>query len=61
MMLSMIKGVLWTDVTFSWFAERHAYVAVLLSKIFKKKSIVVVGRYEVTYRFKYIWNLKYHR
>jgi glycosyltransferase involved in cell wall biosynthesis len=47
MMLSMIKGALWTDVTFSWFAERPAYVAVLLSKIFRKKSIVVVGGYEV--------------
>ena len=33
----------------------------ILSSNFKKKSIVVVGRYEVTYRFKYIWNLKYHR
>ena len=42
----MIKGILWADVTFSWFAGIHAYVAVRLSKIFKKKSIVVVGGYK---------------
>jgi glycosyltransferase involved in cell wall biosynthesis len=46
-MLNLIKGVLWADITFSWFAETHALWAVRLSKIFKKKSIVVVGGYEV--------------
>ena len=45
--LGMIIGALWADVTFSWFADIHAYVAVLLSKLFRKKSIVVVGGYEV--------------
>jgi len=43
----MVLGVLWTDVTFSWFADTHAFWAVKLSKIFRKKSIVVVGGYEV--------------
>ncbi len=44
---SMVTGVLWADVTFSWFAAAHAFWAVRLSKMFKKKSIVVVGGYEV--------------
>lgn len=44
---SMIMGILWADLTFSWFADIHAYWAVKLSKLFKKKSIVVVGGYEV--------------
>lgn len=44
---NMIRGVLWADLTFSWFADIHAYWAVKLSKLFKKKSIVVVGGYEV--------------
>ena len=44
---NMIIGVLWADITFSWFADIHAFFAVRLSKIFKKKSIVVVGGYEV--------------
>ena len=45
--IETLKGVLWTDVTFSWFADVHAFTAVLLSKIFRRKSIVVVGGYEV--------------
>ena len=46
-LLKMVAGVLWADLTFSWFAERHASWAVRLSKIFRKKSIVVVGGHEV--------------
>ena len=35
-LIETIKGVLWSDVTFSCFADVHAFVAVLfLSKIFK--------------------------
>lgn len=44
---NMIMGVIWADTTFSWFGDIHAAFAVLLSKIFRKKSIVVVGGYEV--------------
>lgn len=43
----ILKGVIWSDLTFSWFADTHAFWAVLLSKMFKKKSIVVVGGFEV--------------
>ena len=43
----ILKGVLWSDLTFSWFADTHAFWAVLLSKMFRKKSIVVVGGFEV--------------
>lgn len=45
--LKAFIGILWADVTFSWFANPPALVTVLLSKIFKKRSIVVVGGYEV--------------
>ena len=44
---NIFRGVLWADLTFSWFAGEHGFWAVRLSKIFKKKSIVVVGGYEV--------------
>ena len=44
---SMVKGLIWADLTYSWFAGDHAFWAVRLSKIFKKKAIVVVGGYEV--------------
>jgi glycosyltransferase involved in cell wall biosynthesis len=45
--IEMISGVLWADITFSWFADTHAFLAVKLSKLFKKKSIVIVGGYDV--------------
>lgn len=46
-LFNMALGVLWADITFSWFADYHAFWAVRLSKVFRKKSIVVVGGYEV--------------
>ena len=46
-LLDIIRGTIWADVTYSWFADIHALFAVIFSKIFKKKSIVVVGGYEV--------------
>jgi glycosyltransferase involved in cell wall biosynthesis len=46
-LLSMIKGVIWSDLTFSWFADIHAFLAVLFSKIFKRRCLVVIGGYEV--------------
>ena len=46
-LIETLKGVLWSDLTFSWFADVHAFAAVLFSKIFRKKSIVVVDGYEV--------------
>lgn len=46
-LFSLIKLFSWADVIFVWFASYHAVIALFLSKIFKKKFIVVVGGYEV--------------
>ncbi len=46
-LIETLKDVLWSNLSFSWFADVHAFAAVLFSKIFRKKSIVVVGGYEV--------------
>ncbi|MDH4068360.1 MAG: glycosyltransferase [Dehalococcoidia bacterium] len=43
----ILKGTLWADLTFCHFAGTHAFLAVLFSKIFGKKSLVIVGGYEV--------------
>lgn len=43
----MLRGVLWADVTYSWFAEIYALWAVRLSRFFGKRSVVVIGGYEV--------------
>ena len=45
--LKFMRDMLWCDLTYSWFAIEHAYWAVMFSKIFFKKSLVVVGGYEV--------------
>lgn len=43
----MCRGLIWADVSFSWFAVWHARTTVRMSKIFQKKSIALVGGYEV--------------
>lgn len=39
----IMMAVMRSDVSFTWFAGGHAFVAVLFSKIFRKKSIVIAG------------------
>jgi glycosyltransferase involved in cell wall biosynthesis len=39
----LVWGVVWCDATFSWFGKLHAFFAVLFSKIFHKKSVVIAG------------------
>ena len=46
-LFEILRGVLWADVTFSWFAGEYAFWAALLAKTFRKKSIVVAGGGEV--------------
>lgn len=43
----IIAGVLRSDVCYARFADNHAFWTVFFSKLFGKKSIVVVGGYEV--------------
>ena len=45
--VELFRKILWADITFSWFAGPHAFWVTRLSKILGKKSIVVVGGYEV--------------
>jgi len=40
---SLIKTIRKSDITYSWFAGGHAFLAVLFSKMFRKKSIVIAG------------------
>ena len=41
------RGVLWADLTYSWFAHNHSYLAVTLANLLGKRTIVVIGGYEV--------------
>ncbi|MGZ4947265.1 MAG: glycosyltransferase family 4 protein [Halobacteriota archaeon] len=45
---SLISGVAWADAIFCWFAQREAFWAVALSRVFKRKVAVVVGGADVT-------------
>jgi glycosyltransferase involved in cell wall biosynthesis len=45
--LEILSGVLRTDMAFSWFAHNHTYLAVMAAGLLGKKSLVVVGGYEV--------------
>lgn len=45
-----IGGLLWCDVTFSWFGKFHAFLAVMASEILGKKSIVIAGGDDVSSR-----------
>ena len=61
---SLLKEIRKADVVFSRFASTHAFLAVLFSKIFRKKSIVVIGGFdianipEINYGFAKSWITK---
>jgi len=46
-LLKIVKYVANADLSFVWFAGRHAACVVFLSKFFRKKSIVVASGYSV--------------
>lgn len=45
----LFKGILWTDVAFTWFADVNAFFMTFLCKFLRKKSLIVVGGYDVIY------------
>jgi len=54
-----LKAVNKIDITFSWFASVYSSVLVFLTKIFRKKSIVIIGGVDVAQEKEYnygIWN-----
>lgn len=45
----LLKNIKIAQVVYVWFADYHSLLPVFFSKICKKKSIIVLGGYEVTY------------
>lgn len=43
----ILRGVLWADLAYTWFAHNHSYLAVKLATLLGKRTIVVIGGYEV--------------
>lgn len=46
--LELFRGVLWCDITVSWFGKLHAFFAVLFCKLMGKKSAIIAGGEEAT-------------
>ncbi len=44
----IFKGVLWSDISFIWFADFLALLVIFCSGLLKKKTIVVIAGYELT-------------
>jgi len=47
--LRLFVGILHADLVYTWFAGTNAFFIVLFSKFLGKKSVVVLGGYEVAY------------
>lgn len=47
--LRLFRGILWCDVAFSWWATLDGFFVVLFCKLLRKKSLIVIGGYEVAY------------
>lgn len=43
------RAIFNSDLTYSWFASGHSFIAVLISKLLGKRSMVVAGGYDVAY------------
>ncbi len=43
---TLVSNILWSDLVYVWFAGKHAGLSVFFSKIFNKKSVVVLGGYD---------------
>lgn len=45
----LMRGILWADIAYSWFADLNAFFIVLFCMFLGKKSMIVVGGYDVVY------------
>lgn len=45
----LLKGILWADIAYTWFADVNAFFIVLFCKLLRKKSMIVVGGCDVVY------------
>ena len=58
-LMEYARAIASSDVSFSWFASVHSAFVVFLAKIFRKKSIIVLGGADVANEKEYdygIWN-----
>lgn len=49
LLLFLLKNIWSAKIIFVFFADYHSFLPILFSRIFKKRAIVVLGGYDVTY------------
>jgi len=47
--LKSLKGILWADIVYSWWANLNTFFVVLFCMFLRKKCMIVVGGYEVAF------------
>jgi len=47
--IRIARAIFNSDITYSWFVSGHSFIAVLISKMLNKRSIVVAGGYDVAF------------
>ena len=48
-MLSVVRGELWSDIVYSWFATDHSYLATKICRALGKNIIVIAGGFDVAH------------
>lgn len=54
----MIKEMVRHDLVFVWFADFHAVIPVLFSRLFRRKSVIVIGGVDAAYLPQYHYGTK---
>jgi glycosyltransferase involved in cell wall biosynthesis len=49
LLIFLSKNILRADCLYIWFADYHAFLPVLFGKVFKKRILLILGGYDVTY------------
>ena len=44
--LGLLRGVLWSDLVFGWFASWHTFLPVTLAWLLRKPSVLIVGGFD---------------
>ena len=45
----LVRNIIFTQIVYIWFADYHSFLPILFTKLFNKKSLLVLGGYDVTY------------
>lgn len=56
-LLRLVMEIRRSDLVYVWFSDLHALISLILTKMFKKRSIIVLGGYEVANFPKYNYGL----